>query len=87
MVDFAAFQPNMQSAINGIRTIQISHKFDPVVNNKLSIAGSKEKKIEGVSNSDYHLNSDNPNKNHNIKTFSDETQYVPQSNSNPTSAK
>ena len=42
--DFALFQPGMQSAVKGVRTIQGSHKNDPVVNNIIPLAGSSEVK-------------------------------------------
>jgi len=82
-VDFAPFQPNnsQNTAIAGIRTIQVSHKADGVVNSKLSLGGSYETKEKGVSLSDYHLNND-PSKGHSIQDFKDEINYVPQSSSN-----
>jgi hypothetical protein len=82
-VDFASFQPNSKfnAAINGIKTIQVSHKFDGVVNGKISIGGSYETKQKGVGLSDYHLNSA-PNKGHNIQDFKDEIDNVPQSSLN-----
>lgn len=85
-VDFAPFQPNMQAAIHGVRTIQGSHKYDKVVNNDLEIGGSEETKEKGVQDVDYHLNTTDEKKGHSLGTFVDEiNNTVPTLNSNPTS--
>jgi RHS repeat-associated protein len=82
-VDFAPFQPNKLKAIPGIRTIQVSHKYDKVVNNVIKIAGSEEAKQEGVSDTDYHLNTNDKNKGHSLTSFGDEiNNVVPQSKNN-----
>jgi len=83
-VDFASFQPGSiyNTAIPGVRTIQVSHKFDGVVNSKFSLEGSYETKEKGVSLSDYHLNTTDKNKGHNLQDFKDEINYVPKSSSN-----
>jgi len=83
-VDFAPFQPNMQSAVKGVKTIQVSHKNDGVVNNGVPIAESTEQKISGVEQADYHLDTKDKSKGHSIFTFSDEiNNTVPQSKTNP----
>jgi len=83
-VDFAPFQPNMLKTIEGVHTIQASHKYDKVVNNIIKIAGSEEEKQEGVNDNDYHLNTTDKNKGHSIFNFSDEINTtVPQSTNNP----
>lgn len=84
-VDFASFQPNSKynNAIPGIRTIQVSHKNDFVVNGKVSLAESHETKQEGVADGDYHLDLNNKGKDHKLETFSNEINTtVPQSNQN-----
>ena len=83
-VDFAPFQPGMQTAVEGVRTIQASHTNDKVVNNPIPLAGSSEEKIEGVEPSDYHLDKKDKTKGHDIHTFTNEINTtVPQSSSNP----
>jgi len=83
-VDFAPFQPNMQKAVNGVRTIQVDHKYDKVVNNVIGIGGSHEAKEKGVENEDYHLNTTDKEKGHSIYDYSDEiNSTVPKSNNNP----
>jgi RHS repeat-associated protein len=78
-VDFAPFQPNIQEAAKGVRTIQFSNQNDQVVNNHTlfdnGIAGSKEKQLKGVSNEDYHLDK-SKGKGHSINDFSDKIKQI-----------
>ena len=83
-VDFAPFQQGMQTAVEGVRTIQAAHSNDKVVNNPISLAGSSEGKIEGVEPSGYHLDKKDKTEGHDIHTFTNEiNNTVPQSSSNP----
>ena len=73
--DFAPFQPTKQKAVNGVRTFQFSHKQDDVANS--SVLGSPQGKIEGVSSLDY-FNDDDKTKVHQIDTFWDEINRLPE---------
>jgi len=78
----------MQTTVKGLKTIQISHLNDAVVNDKVPIAGSQEQKIDGVNAADYHLDTKDKKKGHSISTFTDEIdKYVRQSNNNTTPEK